>query len=43
MITRTPAQYAALCRVFNEMKLRDPSFKPKTLFDFGSGLGSVTW
>jgi len=43
LIGRTPAEYAALSRVFFEIGQRDPSFKPATLMDFGSGTGSVLW
>lgn len=33
--------YAVLMRVLNEIKKTDPSFTPKTLFDFGSGIGTT--
>lgn len=36
--------YASLRFILKEIKKRNPRhFKPKTLFDFGSGVGSVSW
>ncbi|XP_046397479.1 methyltransferase-like protein 17, mitochondrial isoform X2 [Ischnura elegans] len=43
LIARSAANYAVLMKVFNELKVKDPSFCPKTLLDFGSGVGTVTW
>ncbi|XP_023930344.1 methyltransferase-like protein 17, mitochondrial, partial [Lingula anatina] len=43
MVARLDREYADLVRVFHEIKARDPEFKPGTLFDFGSGTGSVMW
>ncbi|GLH09033.1 Uncharacterized protein GBIM_14183 [Gryllus bimaculatus] len=43
LIGRSSAEYAVLSRIFNEVKLRLPDFQPKSLFDFGSGVGTVTW
>lgn len=39
----SPAQYAVLVRIFAEINLRDPEFKPRSLFDFGSGIGTAMW
>ena len=35
--------YACLKLILNEIKFRDKQFKPKTLLDFGSGVGTVSW
>lgn len=35
--------YSVLYNVLNEIKIKDTSFKPATLFDFGSGVGTVMW
>ena len=35
--------YACLKSILNEIKVRDKQFKPKTLLDFGSGVGTVSW
>uniref|UniRef100_A0A3P9J690 Ribosome assembly protein METTL17, mitochondrial n=1 Tax=Oryzias latipes TaxID=8090 RepID=A0A3P9J690_ORYLA len=43
MASRLAGGYAAVRRVLNEIKKRDPSFSPQTLLDFGSGLGTVAW
>lgn len=43
LAVRAPAEYAVLKRVFNEIILRDKTFAPKSLFDFGSGVGTVVW
>jgi len=40
---RTAAEYAALRRVFHEILVRDRLFSPKSVFDFGSGVGTVSW
>lgn len=43
LFSRAPPEYAVLYRIFREIALRSPDFKPKSLFDFGSGVGTVTW
>lgn len=43
LFSRAPAEYAVLHRIFREIARRSPDFKPKSLFDFGSGVGTVTW
>lgn len=43
IFARSAGEYAALLRIFNEIHLRDPKFNPKTLCDFGSGVGTVSW
>lgn len=43
MAARLAGGYAAVRRAINEIKKRDPSFAPKSLLDFGSGLGTVVW
>lgn len=41
LAARLAPNYLATRFVFNEIKHIDPSFRPKTLFDFGSGLGTT--
>lgn len=43
LMGRAAPEYAVLFRIFGEIAVRDPGFKPKSLFDFGSGTGTVTW
>ncbi|EEB16533.1 ubiquinone biosynthesis protein, putative [Pediculus humanus corporis] len=43
LVMRSPAEFGVLCRVFNEIYLRDKNFAPKRLFDFGSGVGTTVW
>lgn len=43
MVGRSAVEYAVMHRIFSEMNQRIPGFAPKTLFDFGSGMGTVTW
>ena len=35
--------YACLLKVFKEIRQRNPEFLPRTMLDFGSGVGTVTW
>ncbi|XP_036138592.1 methyltransferase-like protein 17, mitochondrial isoform X2 [Monomorium pharaonis] len=43
MVGRSVQNYAVIRKIFNEIKLRDKDFRPQTLFDFGSGVGTVMW
>uniref|UniRef100_V9KZ78 Methyltransferase-like protein 17, mitochondrial n=1 Tax=Callorhinchus milii TaxID=7868 RepID=V9KZ78_CALMI len=43
LATRVDGGYAAITRVLHEIKKRVPEFQPRTLLDFGSGTGTVTW
>jgi len=43
LLTRTAAEFAALKYVFHQVGLKDPNFKPRTLFDYGSGVASGLW
>uniref|UniRef100_A0A8C6XDC8 Methyltransferase like 17 n=1 Tax=Naja naja TaxID=35670 RepID=A0A8C6XDC8_NAJNA len=43
MVSRMDANYAAVSRAFHEIQKRVPDFQPKTLLDFGSGTGAVSW
>lgn len=40
LAARLAPNYAAAYTVFNEIKKSDPTFVPKTVLDFGSGIGS---
>lgn len=42
-VTRGAREYAILCRIFKEILMRDPQFKPQSYFDFGSGVGTGMW
>jgi len=37
------ANYSVMLRLFREIQHRDNSFAPKSIFDFGSGLGTTIW
>ncbi|KAK1338854.1 hypothetical protein QTO34_019513 [Cnephaeus nilssonii] len=43
MAARLDGGFAAVSRAFHEIQTQLPEFQPKTLMDFGSGTGSVTW
>lgn len=43
LFARSSSDYAVLMKIFTEIQNRDKNFKPRTLFDFGSGIGTVTW
>lgn len=43
LVCRSVQNYAVLRKIFNEIELRDKNFKPQTLLDFGSGVGTVMW
>lgn len=43
MFGRAAKEYAAVKQVFNEIVKRDPDFKPRSFFDFGSGIGTGVW
>ncbi|KAK4884246.1 hypothetical protein RN001_000517 [Aquatica leii] len=43
LLGRFAPDYAALVRVLYEISIKDLQFKPRSLFDFGSGVGTVTW
>lgn len=42
LVDRMPAEFAALNRIFLEISTRCPDFKPKSMLDYGSGVGTVT-
>ncbi|XP_011329150.1 methyltransferase-like protein 17, mitochondrial isoform X2 [Ooceraea biroi] len=43
LVARSVQNYVVLYKILNEIKQRDKNFTPKTLFDFGSGFGTVMW
>uniref|UniRef100_A0A8C8SZS8 Ribosome assembly protein METTL17, mitochondrial n=1 Tax=Pelusios castaneus TaxID=367368 RepID=A0A8C8SZS8_9SAUR len=43
MAARLDGGFAAVSRAFHEIQKRVPGFTPRTLLDFGSGTGSVSW
>ncbi|KAF5270858.1 hypothetical protein FQA39_LY08303 [Lamprigera yunnana] len=43
LIGRFAPEYAVLIKVLHEITIRDADFKPRSLFDFGSGVGTATW
>uniref|UniRef100_A0A1B0CI71 Putative methyltransferase-like protein 17 n=1 Tax=Lutzomyia longipalpis TaxID=7200 RepID=A0A1B0CI71_LUTLO len=43
LLGRSPGEYAAMYRILTEIRDRDPSFTPRSYFDFGSGVGSALW
>ncbi|XP_023289685.1 methyltransferase-like protein 17, mitochondrial isoform X1 [Orussus abietinus] len=42
-VARAAPDFAILSRVFQEITARDATFRPQTIFDFGSGIGTVLW
>ncbi|KMQ97636.1 protein rsm22-like mitochondrial protein [Lasius niger] len=43
LVGRGVQNYAVSCKILNEIKARDKDFRPKTFFDFGSGVGTNAW
>lgn len=43
LLARSAQEYAVLVQIMGEIALRDSEFKPRSLFDFGSGIGMGTW
>lgn len=43
MAARLAPNYAAIKTVMDEIKSTDPEFKPRTVLDFGSGMGTTMW
>ncbi|XP_015180546.1 PREDICTED: methyltransferase-like protein 17, mitochondrial [Polistes dominula] len=43
LVGRSQFEYSVVYRILNQIKTKDVDFKPKTLFDFGSGVGTVMW
>lgn len=43
LLAKAPYDYACTSKVLNEIKRREPDFKPYSHFDFGSGVGSAVW
>ncbi|KAL1517170.1 hypothetical protein ABEB36_000969 [Hypothenemus hampei] len=43
LFARAAPDYAVLMKIFSEISSKDKNFKPRSLFDFGSGVGTVTW
>lgn len=42
LMSRIAPEYNVIQTIFSEIQQRDPNFAPETLFDFGSGIGTVT-
>lgn len=42
LLSRIAPEYNVIQMIFNEIQQRDPNFTPESLFDFGSGIGTVT-
>jgi ribosomal protein RSM22 (predicted rRNA methylase) len=43
LLSRMAAEYSAMNRVFGELTKWLPNYTPKSIIDFGSGVGSVPW
>jgi len=41
--TKAAYDFACMKNILSEIKFREETFQPKTLLDFGSGVGTVTW
>jgi len=42
LLSRIAPEYNVVKTIFSELQQRDPNFTPESLFDFGSGIGTVT-
>lgn len=43
IVGRSQYEYSVVYKVLNQIKSKNINFKPQTLFDFGSGIGTVMW
>lgn len=43
LLGRSPQEFAVILKIFMEIQKRNPGFKPRSFFDFGSGVGTGTW
>uniref|UniRef100_A0A2H1VP70 SFRICE_024230 n=1 Tax=Spodoptera frugiperda TaxID=7108 RepID=A0A2H1VP70_SPOFR len=43
LMSRAAPEYAVLLRILDEIKKFNPDYKPRSFFDFGSGVGTGTW
>lgn len=43
LIGRSAQEFGVLTRIFREIQRRDPTFTPRSFFDFGAGVGTGTW
>ncbi|XP_053685073.1 methyltransferase-like protein 17, mitochondrial [Sabethes cyaneus] len=43
LLGRSATEYAVLTQIFEEIRKRNPEFKPRSFLDFGSGVGTGTW
>lgn len=43
MAVRLPQNYASIKKVMEEIRSSDPQFEPRTVLDFGSGMGTTMW
>ncbi|CAK1587867.1 unnamed protein product [Parnassius mnemosyne] len=43
LMVRAAPEYAILVRILDEIKRKLPDYKPRSFFDFGSGVGTGTW
>lgn len=43
IVGRSQYEYSVVYKVLNQIKSKNVNFKPQTLFDFGSGIGTVMW
>lgn len=43
LATRLAPNYSCLKKVMNEIKAYDPEYEPKSVMDYGSGMGTTIW
>jgi ribosomal protein RSM22 (predicted rRNA methylase) len=43
LLRKVPGSYAVAYKLMSEILKRNPSFSPKTMLDFGSGVGTWAW
>jgi len=43
LLAKAPGEYATILRVFKEIANRRKEWSPRTMLDFGSGVGTAVW
>lgn len=43
LLAKSAFDYATVRKIMDEIKRREPEYQPRTIFDFGSGVGAAIW
>ncbi|XP_076169841.1 ribosome assembly protein METTL17, mitochondrial isoform X2 [Ptiloglossa arizonensis] len=43
LVSRSAPEYTVMYKILNEIRTKDTNFIPKSLYDYGSGIGTVLW